>query len=264
VRLRIDPDMRLDAWLVQLRREQAELNQYQNVSPGELRAWRGEGRQGRLFASLLLYQNFTTADGVQPWGRDLQARPLRASVTSHYPLTVVVTPGERFRIELRSRAGGPDQILAEALARQLTATLARMIRGPRLSLGELREAAAWSFAPPAAPSAEIAGAGPPPRGALEERIAATCGTVLGLAELGGEQNFFDLGADSASLLEIHARLQDALERSFPIVTLFQYPSVRALARHLEGGEAAAPGGDAVQRAALRRQRTGRHRQPRTG
>jgi len=75
----------------------------------------------------------------------------------------------------------------------------------------------------------------PPKNDLEKRLAAVWAEVLELEEVGVEDNFFDLGGHSLLLVRLHRRLEEALEREVPLVTLFQHPNVRSLAQHLEGG-----------------------------
>jgi aspartate racemase len=76
-----------------------------------------------------------------------------------------------------------------------------------------------------------------PRSAMEESIAAVWRDVLGLEATDLDGNFFDLGGNSLLLIEAHSRLQKRIGRSLPITALFEYPTVRSLARSL-GGDAA--------------------------
>jgi len=74
------------------------------------------------------------------------------------------------------------------------------------------------------------------RQGAESVLAEIVARVLGVAALSPDANFFDLGATSLKLMEAHA----AIERVWPgvaIVELFQYPSVRSLARAIEAGGA---------------------------
>ena len=47
-----------------------------------------------------------------------------------------------------------------------------------------------------------------------------------------DDNFFDVGGHSVLLLHVHARLQSKIGARLPIAVLFQFPTVRTLARHL--------------------------------
>jgi amino acid adenylation domain-containing protein len=110
--------------------------------------------------------------------------------------------------------------------------------------------------PVPAPAAGGAYVAPGPE--LERSIAGIWQDVLHSAAVGVQDNFFDLGGHSLLLVQVQSRLQEALGRAIPIVDLFRYPTIRALARHLTaeqaGSRAAAQGAD---RAALRRALTRR-------
>jgi non-ribosomal peptide synthetase component F/alkanesulfonate monooxygenase SsuD/methylene tetrahydromethanopterin reductase-like flavin-dependent oxidoreductase (luciferase family) len=108
------------------------------------------------------------------------------------------------------------------------------------------------------------GSEPAPRDAaaspLERQIAAVWQQVLGAAKVGLDDNFFDLGGHSLLAVKAHrvllAEVPQAASGALVITDLFRYPSVRALARRLEG-QGPAGASAAVQassdRAAQRRQ-----------
>jgi acyl carrier protein len=74
----------------------------------------------------------------------------------------------------------------------------------------------------------------PPRSDLERRIAAIWAAVLQVPEVGIHDNFFDLGGHSLLVTDLHARLEAALGRQFPIVDLFNHPTVAAIGARLAG------------------------------
>ncbi|SDW03763.1 Acyl transferase domain-containing protein [Marininema mesophilum] len=49
-------------------------------------------------------------------------------------------------------------------------------------------------------------------------------------------NFFDLGATSLDIIQIHGKLINRLERHIPIDVMFEHATIRALATYLSGGE----------------------------
>ncbi|GGW46209.1 acyl carrier protein [Streptomyces caelestis] len=84
--------------------------------------------------------------------------------------------------------------------------------------------------------------------------------VLSLPEVNPSDNFFDLGGHSVLLHAVQEGLRARLGRDVPLVDLFQYPTVRALAAHLAepagaDGTGPAPGGR------LARVEAGRRRGP---
>jgi acyl carrier protein len=84
--------------------------------------------------------------------------------------------------------------------------------------------------------------------------------VLGVEEVGLDDNFFDLGGHSLLLARLRSRLAGRLAREVSVVTLFRYPTVRSLAEYVTQGrpDAATPGRSAAEAEgrlqALRRRR----------
>jgi amino acid adenylation domain-containing protein len=69
---------------------------------------------------------------------------------------------------------------------------------------------------------------------MENTLASIWAEALGLERIGVEQNYFDLGASSLMVAEVHSRLQQHLKQEISLVDLFQFPTVRALSTHLSG------------------------------
>jgi acyl carrier protein len=67
---------------------------------------------------------------------------------------------------------------------------------------------------------------------LECIIAGIWREVLRVERVGMSYNFFDVGGDSLMLIKVHSELESRLGHSLPVVDLFQYPTVQALAAHL--------------------------------
>jgi len=77
-----------------------------------------------------------------------------------------------------------------------------------------------------------------PRSDMERLIADAWRDLLRLDRVGIDDNFFDSGGHSLLAVRVYHRLKGALGREFPLVAMFEYPTIRALARYLEAGEAA--------------------------
>ncbi len=68
---------------------------------------------------------------------------------------------------------------------------------------------------------------------LERAIAGSWREVLQIDEVGLDDNFFELGGHSLLMIQIQNKLQKVLAREISMVELFQYPTISALAQHLE-------------------------------
>jgi len=71
---------------------------------------------------------------------------------------------------------------------------------------------------------------------LEDILVRIWSELLEVEEVGIGDNFFDLGGNSLLSLRMVSRLQKELDIALPIVKLFQYPTIRALAKYLSEGE----------------------------
>ncbi|WP_444543655.1 amino acid adenylation domain-containing protein, partial [Nocardia asiatica] len=71
-----------------------------------------------------------------------------------------------------------------------------------------------------------------PVGAAETLVAETISTLLGVTEVSAEDDFFALGGDSLSAIQLAARLGEAIGAEVAVRTIFDAPTVRALARRI--------------------------------
>ena len=93
-----------------------------------------------------------------------------------------------------------------------------------------------------------------PRNDLERVISEAWKDALGLDRVGLNENFFDLGAHSLMVADVHIQLKQLLGREFSLVDLFQFPTVTALAKHLNGEESATRVSSRAERRLAARQR----------
>jgi acyl carrier protein len=103
-------------------------------------------------------------------------------------------------------------------------------------------------------AADSAGAGPPtlhprpalgvpyvaPQSELEKKIAGIWEALLGVAQLGIHDNFFDLGGNSLICLKVVSQLKKELKLEIPVVAIFEGPTVSSLARLVGNDEASKP------------------------
>lgn len=68
---------------------------------------------------------------------------------------------------------------------------------------------------------------------VEEVLVGIWADVLKLDQVGIDDNFFELGGNSLLAVKVHERICKALSTDIPLLAMFQYPTVRTLARMFE-------------------------------
>lgn len=77
-----------------------------------------------------------------------------------------------------------------------------------------------------------------PRDELERQLVTTWETVLGTTGIGIDDDFFDLGGNSWMAVRLFTELQAVTGHNLPLATLFQAPTIAALANVIrQGGDA---------------------------
>ncbi len=92
-----------------------------------------------------------------------------------------------------------------------------------------------------------------PQSDLERLLARILSELLKIDRVGIDDNFFDLGGTSISLLQVAVRVQQELGIELPTVKLFQYSTIGSLANYLHSNQNSQPSHDKLQNRAQRQQ-----------
>jgi len=68
---------------------------------------------------------------------------------------------------------------------------------------------------------------------LEKQLSGIWSSVLGVEDVGVEDNFFDLGGDSMLSIQVSSRVDKDLGIEIPSGTMFEFPTIRKLAQALQ-------------------------------
>jgi len=106
-----------------------------------------------------------------------------------------------------------------------------------------------------------------PETSLQESLAAIWAEAMGISRVGLDDNFFDLGGHSLLIPRIRFALREKLNREVAVMDFFAFPTIRALAAHMEGTHKRESVSGSEQRAEqqreflLRRMHSERRREP---
>lgn len=107
-------------------------------------------------------------------------------------------------------------------------------------------------------------AGLPVKEGTEKIISEIWKKLLGVGHLAATDNFFDLGGDSILIVEVHAELQQVLNRKFSVTDLFEFPSIRTLSNYLDGQGSKVASSDIADRIRKQRDALARQRKDKVG
>lgn len=89
-----------------------------------------------------------------------------------------------------------------------------------------------------------------PNTPLQKRICEIWSNLLGIAQVGIRDNFFNLGGNSIRAVRLATELKRSLNTDVPLVKIFEYPSIEKFADYISaGGNAHKPLDDVYERAA---------------
>jgi non-ribosomal peptide synthase protein (TIGR01720 family) len=238
VRVALDPVVPLGQFLRGLHARLLELSTHQFMPMVDIQAASEVPWRHRLFESLVVFQNYRVGEAGRSFGGGIGIGEFAGPIHTNYRVLLLADPGDALALTLIYDRRSASGEVAEAWGRDLTALLERLPGALDARVGEVRAGMSPGAAPAPAPAAAAAGARGvghlAPRTEMERVIAGVWQTLLGIERIGVDANVFDIGGSSLLLVRAHGGICEALGRRFPVVTLFEYPTVQSLARHLGG------------------------------
>jgi amino acid adenylation domain-containing protein/non-ribosomal peptide synthase protein (TIGR01720 family) len=134
VRVAVEGTAGLVEWLRELQSAQAEARRFDFAPLAQLQTWSDLPGGVNLFESILVFENYPINDQAAAV-HGLGLRELQARETTNYPLTVVVSPGQRLSIEVGYDPALFEESSITRLAGHLTAALGAIVADPAATVG---------------------------------------------------------------------------------------------------------------------------------
>ena len=234
VRVTISEDANVGEFLQQLHARLLELNSFQFMPLMEIQRCSEVPWRHRLFDSLIVFQNYLVDDSARRFGVQVEITDFVGPIHTNYPILLLVEPGQALRLTLICDQRIVTRATAEGWGRDLAMLLELIPAFLERRTSELQ--ALLSHPPPVLVKRKLRAESQnfvPPQTGMEQTIAGVWQKMFGLERVSIEESFFDLGGHSLLLVQMHSQLRETLKSEFPIVKLFEYPTVRSLARHLD-------------------------------
>lgn len=238
IRVRISRERLAVEWLQQLRNEHFEMQPFENATLADIHGWSDVPGHRPLFETFVIVENFLskTGNGIDPSG--VSVSNFKSGLTTAYPLTIAVVPGDRWTVHCRYDTTRCDRSAVERLVEEMLSILAAMVSNPDVTV-----AAALDISS----SAEIqsllqrdpAGAGDErpteytsPRTDLERGLEKIWEDALGLASIGVNDDYFELGGTSILAVRLFSQIESELGATIPLNMLFSHPTIALLAEFI--------------------------------
>ncbi|MBV6306382.1 amino acid adenylation domain-containing protein [Candidimonas humi] len=204
-------------------------------------------RAGALFDTLVVVENIASGTSAWSGAQGLVAEPVHSRLKTAYDLTFIAVPGDSIVLSLVQPEDGRELEDGDEVLRAVAGILAALPLAAEAHIGSLPrpEAHPAAAAGALAPERRALRFATRPRSTFEARIAAAVADLADTAAQGDaaadlDTDFWRLGVTSLALVQLAARLEQALERPVPISLLLEHRSVAALARAIESGQAWTP------------------------
>ncbi len=135
-RVRVQNGQGVVAWLRELQAAQSESRRFDFMSLAQLQTWSGVPGGVNLFDSIMVFENYPLG-GEAAAAHGLQLGELEVIEPTNYPLSIVVSPGDRLSIELGYDPALFDTATVERLAGHLIRVLSVVTADPQIPVGQI-------------------------------------------------------------------------------------------------------------------------------
>ncbi len=134
----VAPDALLVPWLESLQQRLSAVAERGWCPPAQIQEWTGRAGARRMFDTLLLFQNYRTANvGDALRTGDLALRPHRAELRTAFPVTVLSEPRRRIPLEIHVDGSRAEDESVGRMLERLRTLLLEMAARPGARLAEL-------------------------------------------------------------------------------------------------------------------------------
>lgn len=228
----------LGSWLAEVQAQHQELREYEYCSAGQVHSWCEVAGSASLYHSILVFQNYPV-HLTRGKAASLDRSRIQAAIGTHtdYPLSihVLTDAGLGFALVFDTARLVPDDV--ERMLMHLTAILEQFARKPDDRIDGLGNLIPEGEIPRfhAAPTSRLQKLESfvAPETDIERAIARIWRELLGISEIGLDDNFFAMRGHSLMAMRLISRLRDAFQVEVPLGRLYAAPTIAGLSQTIE-------------------------------
>ncbi|MDJ0579745.1 alpha/beta fold hydrolase [Crocosphaera sp.] len=241
VRLQITPEENIISWLENLQTKQTIASKYAYASLIQIQTW--TQLSGSLFDSLLVIENYPMKIGGS--SKSLQVDNFKSGIISTYNLTLIVIQKNELTVTLSYKVNYFTPQIIQTLLKQFAEILTNILQNQSKAIADIlplpelviKENQSSKITSPSTPyqnlsREQLEGNFLAPENPTELKLTQIWESILGVSPLSVEASFFDLGGNSLMAVQLFNQMQQQLNCTLPLATLFQAPNVRKFAQLL--------------------------------
>lgn len=137
LRLRIDPEVSVAAWLNQVQAAQARILEHETTSLSDLREWTGLSSREPLFENLLVFDNYPMELVLPDTLSELSISELDYGSFSNFPIALKAVDGDALELSIKFDRRRVNEAEAAQLLENLRGLLLSFVRSPDRPLRDL-------------------------------------------------------------------------------------------------------------------------------
>lgn len=245
VRVRVTRDDTFHSVLEQLQQLQGSMHPFEHVPLPQVQRWSGVPAHLRLFDSLLVVENYPTFTARTGGSKSLVIRNFQGGITSNYPLTLVVAPGEGLSVHLICDERRFERQDVASVLRLLRTILLRVAEDSVQKVSDLvieevnprrNGVAAVRNQIEKDLTRKLEEDYVAPRNPIELQLVQIWEDLLKVRPIGVRDDFFDVGGHSLNAVHLFDRIASVFGKKLPLSILFELSTIERLASVLEGEE----------------------------
>ncbi len=234
VRIEIKEDLPFEAWFRSIQKQQQDARQYEHVDLDQIMSCIDWPAARQLFDSLLIFENYP---GVDTRHGGIEILEMQSGLTSTYPVTMAVVPGEALTFTISVLPIVADTTVGSWILESIHTTVKQM--STALSFASIattipiRIQKSQKHTTITTPTATPYVA---PKNEIELQLVSLWETLFGIHPIGVQDDFFEIGGKSLLVVKMFSLINTQHQTKLPPTVILEHPTIEKIARLIQGKE----------------------------
>jgi len=230
VRTIIADEVPFSDWFSTYQKRQREASKYEHINMDQIASFINWPSITTMFDSLLIFENYPRLDTAE---NTVKISDYRSGVTSTYPVTMTITPGEEMHLALSVL----PEVVVEKSAKWILSSLVKILE--LLTVEKVGTFKELKLAIPRFESPPMVGTAPnlnvdkknvlAPRNGVEEKLVEIWSSLFGRKNIAVDDSFFEIGGKSLLAVKMFSIINEEFGSKLPPTTLLEHPTIAAIA-----------------------------------